>query len=268
MNFYNNKNIYSFTSWEPNIAVTYNLTNGFLGYKPYRRNNVYVHLGPSLAIRNAIDADEAWLIENRDRKCVIGGKLGLNYVYSFNNWIAFTADITGTIYGDKFSGNAWQTAVDGRINLGVGLRVYLTKSTKPAREVVYRDEVLVKHDTIRVHEQKVVNDIDLYPVNFAADKSTIESDQDAVVKTVAEKLKANPSRVVYVIGNHDKSSDTKDAATLTKDRADAVVDALINKYGIDPDRIIEHDKSTATPYTTTAANNRATICIVTDLKHN
>lgn len=264
---------YGFTSIEPNLAVTYNLTNGIAGYKPGRRNNWYVHFGPAIALRNAIDFENGWHAEDKadlEKKTLIGGKLGVNYVYNFNNWVAFTADITGSIYGDKFNGrNDKAVAVDGRINLGVGLRVYLTKSNKPATEVIYRDDIVVKHDTIRTSEVRYINDIDLFPVFFDADKSSIESVQAPVIKTVAEKLQATPSRIVYVIGYADKSSDAKKkTATIAKNRAEAITNELINKYGIDPDRIIQHDMgSNVTPYMSNAQKNRSTICIVTDLKH-
>jgi len=264
---------YGFTSIEPNLALTYNLSNGFLGYKPGRRNNFYVHFGPALALRNSIDSEKNWFTEeadNFDKQTLIGGKLGINYVYNINNWIAFTADVTGTIYGDKFSGRTDRKVdVDGRINLGVGLRVYLNKSTKPAREVVYRDEIVVKHDTLRVREEKLINDIDLYPVFFDTNKSEVQTVQAQVIKTVGEKLQAYPNRVVYVIGYADKSSDAKKgASTLAKDRAESITKELINKYGIDADRIIQHDMGTkVSPYLNSAEKNRSTICIVTDLKH-
>ncbi len=268
-----NKVTYPFTSIEPNIGVTYNLSNGFAGFKPGRRNNFYVHFGPAVAIRQSIDFEKNWFVENAEdlnSKTLIGGKLGINYVYNMTNWVALTADITGTIYGDKFNGrHDKKVNVDGRINLGVGLRVYLNKSPKPTREVVYRDEVVLKHDTLRVSEVKLINDIDLYPVFFDTDKSQIQTVQAQVIKTVAEKLQAYPNRVVYVIGYADKSSDSKKGvSTLAKNRAESITNELINKYGIDADRIIQHDMGTSvSPYTSSAEKNRSTICIVTDLKH-
>lgn len=265
--------IYSFNSYEPSLNVTYNITNGVFGYKPGRRNNFYLHLGPTVAFREKIDFQNGWNVEDPadlDKKTVWGGKLGINYVYNFNNWVAFTADLTGSIFGDKLNGrNDRNVAVDGRLNLGVGLRVYLNKSSKPAIGVRYLDEVVLKHDTIRTQEIKYVNDVDLYPVFFASDKTAIESAQATVIKTVADKLKSSPSRIVYVIGYADKNSDTpKNVNALAKDRADNITNELINKYGIDPDRIVEHDMgSSVTPYMSTAEKNRSTICIVTDLKH-
>ncbi|MBO7629655.1 MAG: hypothetical protein J6S87_06900, partial [Bacteroidales bacterium] len=39
-----------FTSWEPCLNVSYNLTNGFCGYKPNRRHNLYAYAGFVLGI--------------------------------------------------------------------------------------------------------------------------------------------------------------------------------------------------------------------------
>lgn len=267
-----NQTIYNFTSLEPSLNVTYNLSNGFFGFKPNRRNNLYVHFGPALALRNAIDltANDVEVASDLEKKTLFGGNLGLNYVYHFNNWIAFTADITGYIYGDKFNGRYdTNVKVDGRINLGAGLRVYLTKSPKPIKEVVTLDREIVKVDTVYNDITEYINDIDLYPVFFDVDKTAIEAVQSPVIKEVADKLIATPSRVVYVIGYADQSSDTKKKVNeLAKSRAENITDVLINKYGIDPDRIIQHDMgSRVTPYTNVSNKNRSTICIVTDLKH-
>lgn len=265
---------YTFTSIEPNVAVTYNISNGILGFKPSRRNNFYLHFGPSIAIRNNINFDdESWFTEDKEdlnAHMYIGGKLGLNYVYSFNNWIAFTADLTGTMYGDKFSGRNDKTVnIDGRINLGVGLRIYLTKPTKPMRQTLYEDHIIVKHDTIRTREERRVYDPDIYPIFFATNASTIESQQAAIINTVAQKLANQPNRIVYVIGYADANSENKkDVNTLAKNRAENIALELINKYGIDPDRVVQHDMGNKVqPYTSNVEKNRSTICIVTDLKH-
>lgn len=265
---------YTFTSIEPNLQVTYNLSNGLFGFKPGRKNNFYLHAGPSLAFRNNIEfGDDSWFTEDKEdlnSKTFFGGKFGINYVYHFNNWVAFTADLTGTIYGDKFSGRHDKTVnVDGRINLGVGLRVYLTKPTKPMRQTVYEDVVIVKHDTIRTREERHIYDPDIYPVFFTTNASSIESQQAAIIKEVATKLQNQPTRIVYVIGYADAASETKkDVNTLAKNRAENIAMELINKYGIDPDRVVQHDMGNRVqPYTTDVEKNRSTICIVTDLKH-
>lgn len=251
---------YKFKSIEPSLNVSYNLTSGFCGYKPNRKNNWYLHAGLGYAFGFDYTGENL-----EDKQQALFGRLGLNYVHNFNNWIALTADITGNLYDDKFSGRVEQVAVDGRINLGIGLRVYLSKSTKPAYEVVYRDDVIVKHDTIRVREEVVVNDQEVYPIMFDTNKSDIQSAKISDLKKVADYLKANPKKVVYVLGYAEKGTEND---ALAAERATAVTNELAKTYGIDASRIITHRIGTkAQPYTNQASNNRSTICIITDLKH-
>lgn len=263
------KNItgFSYNSIEPSINGSYNLSNGFFGYKPGRRNNWYVEVGFGAAFTSGNNATGPAI--DPSNKTVLFGKLGLNYVYNINNWLAFTAHAQGHIFGDDFNGHPDKdVALDGRISLGAGLRVYLTKSKKPTREIVYRDDIIVHHDTVRVREEVVVNDQDVYPIIFQTNKSDIASANTADLAKVAQALKTNPSKVVYVLGYAEKETESTDADKLASERASVITSELINKYGIDPVRVITHRIGTqAQPYVNQANKNRATICIITDLKH-
>lgn len=272
----NDKKGYSFTSWEPEVNVTYNLSNGFAGYKPGRRNNWYFTAGPVLGIRPEIknypSLDE-YAIENPEdlkSKFLVGGSLGLNYVYCINNWVAFSAHAKGYVFSDKFSGRTDDgVALDGRINIGVGLRVFLTKSPRPAREVMFVDEVRVLHDTVRVREEIDIRDIDVYPIPFETNKGDLASAKTADLQTVADILKNNPERIVYVLGYADKNTESANAVELAKTRAEVITNELVNKYGIDETRVITHKIGTQDqPYLKAAEKNRSTICIITNLKHN
>ena len=260
---------FKFNTIEPTLNVSYNLSNGFLGYKPGRRNNWYIHAGLGAAFASKNTAVESYIdgfMISPNNHTVMKGSLGINYLYNFNNWIAFTADLTGNILGDWVNGGNWQVPVDGRINLGVGLRVYLTKSTKPTREVVYRDDIIIVHDTIVVDEVVEVSDKDVYPIFFAQNTSEIADSQTNDIKAVADCLKANPAKIVYVLGYAEEGE--ADDSVLAKTRADKVTDQLINKYGINADRIVTHDMgSNVKPYIRKAEKNRSTICIITELKH-
>lgn len=263
-----NQNIYSYNTFEPSINVTYNLTNGFLGYKPGRKNNFYVHGGPVLAIRPKINVPAGWTMEHPEGGCFFGGKIGVNYIYNYNNWVALTADVSANFFDDKLSGNAWEVVLDTRFHAAIGIRVFLTKSKKPAREVVYRDEIVVKHDTVKVREEIDIRDVDVYPIYFDTNKSDIASAKTADLKTVADILTKNPEKIVYVLGYANKITESDNAAKLSAERAEVITDELINKYGIDETRVITHKIGTQDqPFTHQLDKNQATICIITDLKH-
>lgn len=260
------QHVFSFNSWEPTLSLTYNLSNGFFGYMPGRRHNLYLNAGPALAIRSKIDVDSKYEMENPDSKAILGARVGFNYIYSINNTLAFTANVSGNLFGDKFNGIAWQEPLDGRLNVGVGLRVYLSKSTKPARETVYLDQINMIHDTITVTEQKIVNTQDVYPIFFSTNNAQLQQSQSGVVQSVAAALKENPTKVVYVLGYADKDTEAEANETLAKSRADVITSELINA-GIDSARIITHDMGdNVQPFLKLSEKNRSTICIITDLK--
>lgn len=195
------------------------------------------------------------------------GSFGLNYVYMFNNWVAFTADATAHVFGDKANGADWQVPVDSRMGVSVGLRVYLNKSSKPAREVVYVDDIKTITDTITVVEKVDVTPQDVYPVFFDVNADQLLPAQMDIVKTVASQLNANPTKVVYVLGYADKTTEDNANAQLAKSRADVITSELV-KLGIDPDRIVTHDMGdNVQPFLNLTSKNRSTICIITDLKH-
>ena len=70
------------------------------------------------------------------------------------------------------------------------------------------------------------------------------------MSNTAEWMKANPDQNVTIVGYADK--DTGTAAYnmgLSKRRAQAVYDTLVNKYGINPDRLsIQANGSDVQPY--------------------
>lgn len=87
-------------------------------------------------------------------------------------------------------------------------------------------------------------------VRFTIDSSTITNEEMVNVYNVAEWMKANPEQKVVICGYADKNTGTsKYNMGLSKRRAEAVRDALVNKYGINPDRLaIDAEGSEVQPY--------------------
>ncbi len=63
-------------------------------------------------------------------------------------------------------------------------------------------------------------------------------------------MKDNPDQCVAIVGYADKDTGTSDYnMTLSKRRAQAVNDMLVNTYGINPDRLsIQAEGSNVQPY--------------------
>ena len=87
-------------------------------------------------------------------------------------------------------------------------------------------------------------------VRFTIDSSRISNEEMVNVYNVAEWMKANPDQKVVICGYADKNTGTaKYNMGLSKRRAEAVRDALVNKYGINPDRLsIDPEGSDVQPY--------------------
>ena len=87
-------------------------------------------------------------------------------------------------------------------------------------------------------------------VRFKINSAVISSEEMVNVYNTAEWMKANPGQNVVVQGYADK--DTGTAAynmELSQRRCQSVVDALVNKYGIDPSRLtMQANGSDVQPY--------------------
>lgn len=87
-------------------------------------------------------------------------------------------------------------------------------------------------------------------VRFTINSSKISKEEMVNVFNTAEYLKANPDQKVTIVGYADKQTGTADYNMgLSKRRAEAVRDALVNQYGINPDRLtIDAEGSNVQPY--------------------
>lgn len=75
-------------------------------------------------------------------------------------------------------------------------------------------------------------------VRFNINSARIRNEEMVNVYNVAEWMKANPEQNVVICGYADKDTGTSSYnMALSKRRAEAVRDALVNKYGINPDRL-------------------------------
>ena len=80
--------------------------------------------------------------------------------------------------------------------------------------------------------------IDLYGVYFDTDKTDVKPESDATLSEVASLLKIDRSLKLEVSGHTDNTGASAHNMTLSQGRADAVVAALVGKYGIDKSRLV------------------------------
>jgi outer membrane protein OmpA-like peptidoglycan-associated protein len=80
--------------------------------------------------------------------------------------------------------------------------------------------------------------VDLYGVYFDTDKTAVKPESDATLGEVATILKIDHSLKLEVSGHTDNTGGAGHNLTLSQGRAQAVVQALVSKYGIDPARLV------------------------------
>lgn len=87
-------------------------------------------------------------------------------------------------------------------------------------------------------------------VRFTINSAKIRPEERVNVYNVAEWMKANPEQKVVICGYADKDTGTSEYNLgLSKRRAEAVRDALVNDYGINADRLtIDAEGSSVQPY--------------------
>lgn len=92
----------------------------------------------------------------------------------------------------------------------------------------------------------------LYGLFFATDSARIKPASRETLGEIAKLLHDKPQLKLLVVGHTDSRGSFKYNLKLSRRRAHAVVDALVQNYGIDPDRLKPFGVSYAAP---TASNN-------------
>jgi outer membrane protein OmpA-like peptidoglycan-associated protein len=77
-----------------------------------------------------------------------------------------------------------------------------------------------------------------YNVYFNFDKYNITPKYDSVITKVAEIMKSEPGLKVRVVGNADQRGALKYNEILSQNRAKEVIKTLVNKHGIDRNRLV------------------------------
>ena len=94
-----------------------------------------------------------------------------------------------------------------------------------AQDVVVNEEVF--SNDIRATGHAVV-----YGIYFDTGRSTINPESAQAIGEISKLLKADPSLKIYVVGHTDNMGDVDNNIKLSRDRAEAVLQALVHDHGI------------------------------------
>jgi OOP family OmpA-OmpF porin len=87
----------------------------------------------------------------------------------------------------------------------------------------------------------------LYGIFFDSGKAEIKPESDAALEQISKLLLSNGALKVYVVGHTDNVGTIEANMKLSKDRADAVVNALVTKYGIQAARLKSYGVASLVP---------------------
>lgn len=173
------------------------------------------------------------------------------------------ANITTDKYNSKKAGNA-----DWYFNALAGLRINLGKSHTKAEPVKEEPKPVPVQEYVKSEpkpqpkvEEKKVEEI-RRDVFFVINSNEITSNEESKIKEVVDFLNANPEAKVVVTGYADAGTgnDRINDAIAAK-RADAVVKALKEKYGIEEARITKDSKGARVQPFSENDKNRVTIMV-------
>ncbi|MBL0356628.1 MAG: OmpA family protein [Chitinophagaceae bacterium] len=93
-----------------------------------------------------------------------------------------------------------------------------------------------------------------YGIYFDVNQATVKPASFATLKEIAQVLKDNPTVKIRIVGHTDSDGDDAANLDLSKHRAAAVRQELLNNFGIEPARIETDGKGELQPI---AANDTA-----------
>ncbi len=105
------------------------------------------------------------------------------------------------------------------------------------------EEKTVQTGLVNVNADALKQQIDaegkalIYGIYFDTGKAEIKAESKPTLDAIGELLKRNPDLLLYVVGHTDDTGDGAENVSLSKQRADSVVAALIKDYQIATNRL-------------------------------
>jgi outer membrane protein OmpA-like peptidoglycan-associated protein len=266
------------------LDVTANLSNLICGYNPNRFLNVgvFAGIGANIAFDNGEAGDVNGELKSLHKysddfqplsylwdgtKTRVMGRAGITADCRINDVISVGLELQATTLNDHYNSKRAKNAdwyfnalLGVKINLGKTHTTRVVPAVVPVKEVErVVEKVVYKEctpDTVYVVEP-LRRDI-----FFTISCTKIVPDEMKKVKDIADYLNKYPKATVKITGYADKGTgNAKINASLGERRAQAVVDALVNNFGISASRIKADSKGdTEQPFKEDILN-RVSICI-------
>ena len=278
---------YKFTYFNPSLDVMFNLSN-IGSFNPNRAVDFGLLAGIGLNIRSKMDEGKydalnsylqssaynpngnyVPLYENKGAT-LLNGKAGAFLDFRLSDAIKLgfeaTYNLTSSKYNLKNEGGKDGSGTDSYVNLVVGIKVALGKtySTRfipaPKPQIEYVEKIVEK--IVEVEKPAPVVEPLRRDIFFEINKTIIRDSESQKVKDIADYLNAHPTAKVMITGYADAGTgNDKINDRLAKGRADVVVKALKEQYGIAESRISFDSKGSRVQPFADNDSNRVSICI-------
>ena len=270
---------YKYNYVAPGIDLMFNLSNLICGYNPNRVFNVTAFVGGGLNIAFSNDEvnDFAKQLKALDgynleylwdgTKMNPFGRAGLELGFRLSDAVSLLVEGNANILSDKYNSKKADNP-DWYFNGLVGLRINLgktyTKIDPPAPVPEPEPEPVVEPEPQPVPQPVVEPKIEPLKreIFFAINKWEIRESEQQKVKDIVDYLNKYPKAKVDVTGYADAGTgNDRINDRLAAKRADIVVKALREQYGISEDRISYSSKGSRVQPFSENDKNRVTICI-------
>lgn len=278
---YENAGMSKFKYVSANVDFMWDMFNSLHGVNPNRVFSIipFIGLGGTYAWdfkgpENVYASDRR--VKTNSWTLPVSG--GIQLRFRLCKYVDFFAEGRAQFYGDNFNNIAFGRPVDingtvtGGFAITFGGRDF--KNYNPCDYIEYIDNLNNQVNSMRaalaastaalaaaeaqlpcpevVESETVVAEVAplMATVRFTLNSARISNQEKVNVFNTAEWMKANPDQNVAIVGYADKDTGTSDYnMSLSKRRAKAVYDMLVNEYGINPDRLaIQAEGSNVQPY--------------------
>ena len=186
---------------------------------------------------------------------------GLMNTFRLSDQIRLLINIRGALIGDAFDGEAYileptnkgwldNHKLDGIFGATIGLTCNLGKEASKwrlaERTSVYQydKEIVDKIVKEYVEVEKEVAKPEVpevwFHINFIVDRWDLSKKELVNINAVADLIKSTPNTKYLVCGYADKQTATPaHNLMLSENRANAVYDALVNEFGVNPDQLVK-----------------------------